>query len=212
MSLFPIKKFSLPPGSALPLLVAGAFFMENLDATVIVTALPQMAKDFGVHPVDMNIGVSAYILTLTVFIPASGWIANRFGTRNIFSLAIVLFTLASILCSASVSLETFTAARMLQGFAGALMVPVGRLVVLKNTQKSDLIRAIATITWPGLVAPILGPPLGGFITTYASWHWIFILNVPLGMVALLFARRHRGKKACRLTSPVLYSPAWPVWG
>src|SRR5471030_3352704 len=189
MSLFPIKKFSLPPGSALPLLVAGAFFMENLDATVIVTALPQMAKDFGVHPVDMNIGVSAYILTLTVFIPASGWIANRFGTRNIFSLAIVLFTLASILCSASVSLETFTAARMLQGFAGALMVPVGRLVVLKNTQKSDLIRAIATITWPGLVAPILGPPLGGFITTYASWHWIFFINVPLGALAIFLAWR-----------------------
>ena len=126
MSLFSNKKFSLPPGSALPLLVAGAFFMENLDATVIVTALPQMAKDFGVHPVDMNIGVSAYILTLTVFIPASGWIANRFGPRNVFSLALILFTLASLLCSASASLPTFTAARMLQGFAGALMVPVGR--------------------------------------------------------------------------------------
>jgi EmrB/QacA subfamily drug resistance transporter len=189
MSFFSNKKFSLPPGSALPLLVAGAFFMENLDATVIVTALPQMAKDFGVHPVDMNIGVSAYILTLTVFIPASGWIANRFGTRNVFSLALILFTLASLLCSASVSLSTFTAARMLQGFAGALMVPVGRLVVLKNTQKSDLIRAIATITWPGLVAPILGPPLGGFITTYASWHWIFLLNLPLGIIALVFSRK-----------------------
>lgn len=189
MSFFSNKKFSLPPGSALPLLVAGAFFMENLDATVIVTALPQMAKDFGVHPVDMNIGVSAYILTLTVFIPASGWIANRFGTRNVFSLALILFTLASLLCSASDSLGTFTAARMLQGFAGALMVPVGRLVVLKNTQKSDLIRAIATITWPGLVAPILGPPLGGFITTYASWHWIFLLNLPLGVIALMFSRK-----------------------
>ncbi|MBF7981004.1 MULTISPECIES: MFS transporter [Rahnella] len=189
MSFFSNKKFPLPPGSALPLLVAGAFFMENLDATVIVTALPQMAKDFGVHPVDMNIGVSAYILTLTVFIPASGWIANRFGTRNVFSLALILFTLASLLCSASDSLGTFTAARMLQGFAGALMVPVGRLVVLKNTQKSDLIRAIATITWPGLVAPILGPPLGGFITTYASWHWIFLLNLPLGIIALMFSRK-----------------------
>lgn len=189
MSFFSNKKFSLPPGSALPLLVAGAFFMENLDATVIVTALPQMAKDFGVHPVDMNIGVSAYILTLTVFIPASGWIANRFGTRNVFSLALILFTLASLLCSASDSLGTFTAARMLQGFAGALMVPVGRLVVLKNTQKSDLIRAIATITWPGLVAPILGPPLGGFITTFVSWHWIFLLNLPLGVIALMFSRK-----------------------
>ncbi len=184
-----MRKLSLPPGSALPLLVAGAFFMENLDATVIVTALPQMAQAFGVHPVDMNIGVSAYILTLTVFIPASGWIANRFGTRKVFSLAIVLFTLASILCSMSTSLGTFTAARMLQGFSGALMVPVGRLVVLKNTAKPDLIRAIATITWPGLVAPIIGPPLGGFITTFASWHWIFILNVPLGFIALYFSQK-----------------------
>ncbi|MGA7586539.1 MAG: MFS transporter [Rouxiella badensis] len=184
-----MKKFSLPGGSALPLLVAGAMFMENLDATVIVTALPKMALAFGVPAIDLNIGVSAYILTLTVFIPASGWIANRFGTRTIFSLAIILFTLASVLCATSVSLPTFTAARMLQGFAGALMVPVGRLVVLRNTAKADLIKAIATITWPALVAPILGPPLGGFITTYVSWHWIFILNVPLGIIALLLSLR-----------------------
>lgn len=182
-----MKKFTLPAGSALPLLVAGAMFMENLDTTVIVTALPKMAEAFGVHAIDLNIGVSAYILTLTVFIPASGWIANRFGTRTVFSSAIILFTLASILCAMSVSLPTFTAARMLQGFAGALMVPVGRLVVLRNTAKADLIRAIATITWPALVAPILGPPLGGFITTYASWHWIFLLNVPLGIAALLLS-------------------------
>lgn len=184
-----MKKLTLPTGSALPLLVAGAMFMENLDTTVIVTALPKMAQAFGVHPIDLNIGVSAYILTLTVFIPASGWIANRLGTRTIFASAVVLFTLASILCAMSVSLPTFTAARMLQGFAGALMVPVGRLVVLRNTAKADLIRAIATITWPALVAPILGPPLGGFITTYASWHWIFLLNVPLGAIALFMSMR-----------------------
>lgn len=175
--------------SALPLLVAGAFFMENLDGTVIVTAMPQMATAFGVRAVDMNIGISAYILTLTVFIPASGWIANRFGARNVFAAAVVIFTLASVLCAASVNLPTFTAARILQGFGGALMVPVGRLVVLRNTAKPDLIKAIATITWPGLVAPILGPPVGGFITTYASWHWIFLLNVPLGVAALWLAWR-----------------------
>lgn len=174
---------------ALPLLVAGAFFMENLDGTVIVTAMPQMATAFGVQPVDMNVGIAAYILTLTVFIPASGWIANRFGARNVFSAAVLIFTLASVLCAFSISLPTFTAARILQGFGGALMVPVGRLVVLRNTEKSGLIKAIATITWPGLVAPILGPPVGGFITTYASWHWIFILNVPLGIIALLLAWR-----------------------
>ncbi|AML58473.1 Methylenomycin A resistance protein [Serratia rubidaea] len=174
---------------ALPLLVAGAFFMENLDGTVIVTALPQMAAAFGVQPVDMNIGIVAYILTLTVFIPASGWIANRFGARRVFSAAIVIFTLASVLCALSADLITFTAARILQGFGGALMVPVGRLAVLRNTDKSGLIKAIATITWPGLVAPILGPPVGGFITTYASWHWIFILNLPLGLLVLPLAWR-----------------------
>ncbi|ELI7917813.1 MFS transporter [Yersinia enterocolitica] len=177
------------PGPALPLLVAGAFFMENLDATVIVTAMPQMASAFAVHPIDMNIGISAYILTLTVFIPASGWIANRFGARNVFTTAMVIFTLASVLCALSADLATFTAARVLQGFGGAMMVPVGRLIVLRNTSKADLIKAIATITWPGLVAPILGPPVGGFLTTYASWHWIFILNVPLGMLGLWLAWR-----------------------
>ncbi|HHX8198208.1 TPA: MFS transporter, partial [Yersinia enterocolitica] len=116
------------PGPALPLLVAGAFFMENLDATVIVTAMPQMASAFAVHPIDMNIGISAYILTLTVFIPASGWIANRFGARNVFTTAMVIFTLASVLCALSADLATFTAARVLQGFGGAMMVPVGRLI------------------------------------------------------------------------------------
>ncbi|MDU6412798.1 MAG: MFS transporter, partial [Yersiniaceae bacterium] len=182
-------KRGAPDGPALPLLVAGAFFMENLDATVIVTALPQMAHAFGVQAVDLNIGVSAYILTLTVFIPASGWIANRFGARRVFTAALLLFTLSSLLCALSVNLMTFTAARMLQGFAGALMVPVGRLVVLRNTPKSGLIKAIATITWPGLVAPILGPAVGGFVTTYASWHWIFLLNLPLGVIGILFSLR-----------------------
>lgn len=115
---------------ALPLLVAGAFFMENLDATVIVTAMPQMASAFAVHPIDMNIGIFAYILTLTVFIPASGWIANRFGARNIFTAAMVIFTLASVCCALSTDLATFTAARVLQGIGGAMMVPVGRLIVV----------------------------------------------------------------------------------
>ncbi|XAH25371.1 MFS transporter [Xylophilus sp. GW821-FHT01B05] len=176
-------------GGALPLLVAAAFFMENLDGTVIVTALPQMAASFGVRPVDMSIGVSAYILTLAVLIPASGWVADRLGARKVFAAAIVLFTLASVLCGISPNLGCFTAARVLQGAAGAMMVPVGRLVVLRSTPKSGLMRAIATITWPGLAAPVLGPPLGGFITTHWSWHWIFFLNVPLGLLGLVFALR-----------------------
>ena len=169
------------------LLVAGAFFMENLDGTVIATALPQMALSFHASPVDLNMGMTAYMLTLAVFIPVSGWIADRLGPRTVFSFAIALFTVASILCGFANSLTQFTAARILQGVGGAMMVPVGRLVVLRITEKKDLMIAIAYITWPGLVAPVLGPPLGGFITTYSSWRWIFYLNVPLGVVALALA-------------------------
>jgi EmrB/QacA subfamily drug resistance transporter len=169
------------------LLVAGAFFMENLDGTVIATALPQMALSFRASPVDLNMGMTAYMLTLAVFIPVSGWIADRLGPRTVFSSAIALFTLASILCGVSDSLTEFTAARILQGMGGAMMVPVGRLVVLRITEKKDLMRSIAYITWPGLMAPVLGPPLGGFITTYSTWRWIFYLNVPLGLGALALA-------------------------
>jgi EmrB/QacA subfamily drug resistance transporter len=163
------------------LLVAGAFFMENLDGTVIATALPQMAQTFRVSPVDLNLGMTAYMLTLAVFIPVSGWVADRLGARAVFSAAIALFTFASILCGISNGLWQFTASRILQGIGGAMMVPVGRLVVLRITEKKDLMRSIAYITWPGLVAPVVGPPVGGFITTYSSWRWIFFLNVPLGV-------------------------------
>lgn len=169
------------------LLVAGAFFMENLDATVIVTALPDMARSFNASAVDLNIGITAYVLTLAVFIPGSGWVADRWGHRRVFMAALALFTLASVLCAGSQTLWQFTGARVLQGIGGAMMVPVGRLAVLRNTEKSDLLTAIAFITWPGLVAPVLGPPVGGFITTYASWHWIFLLNLPLGLIALACA-------------------------
>jgi EmrB/QacA subfamily drug resistance transporter len=179
----------LPRGSAIALLVAGAFFMENLDGTVVVTALPQMAASFDVHPIDLNIGVSSYVLTLAILIPASGWVADRFGARLVFAAAIAIFTFASILCGLSESLSAFTVARILQGAGGAMMVPVGRLTVLRTTEKHNLMHAIAAITWPGLAAPVLGPPLGGFITSYASWRWIFFLNVPLGFVALILALR-----------------------
>jgi EmrB/QacA subfamily drug resistance transporter len=173
--------------SLIPLLVAGAFFMENLDATVINTALPAMAASFAVHPVDLNIGITAYLLTLTLLIPASGWLADRLSCRRVFMASIVVFTLASLLCAMSQSLWQFALARVLQGVGGAMMVPVGRLAVLRTTPKQALMQAIAMITWPGLVAPVLGPALGGFITTYASWHWIFLLNLPLGMLAFALA-------------------------
>jgi MFS family permease len=165
-----------------------------------------------VEPVDLNIGMSAYILTAAALIPASGWVADRFGARIVFVGAIAIFTIASILCGLSNSLPAFTAARILQGVGGAMMVPVGRLVVLKRTDKQDLMRAVAIITWPGLVAPILASPLGGFIITYASRRWIFFLNVPLALPVcclrsfssnLTGARRSR-----RSTGRGSRSPVW----
>jgi len=170
-------------------LVAGAFFMENLDGTVIATALPQMAASFGVQAVALNIGMTAYLLTIAVCIPVSGWMADRFGARKVFTAAIVTFTLASMFCGLVNGAGMFTAARVLQGLGGAMMVPVGRLVVLRTTEKRDLMRAINYITWPGLAAPVIGPPLGGFITQYFSWRWIFFLNIPLGVLGVFLALR-----------------------
>jgi EmrB/QacA subfamily drug resistance transporter len=179
------------PRGTLPLLllVAGAQFMENLDGTIITTALPTMAHSFGRAAVDLNIGISAYLLALGVFIPASGWVTDRFGARRTFALAIGLFTLSSVLCGLAQGLGGFVAVRVIQGMAGAMMVPVGRLVVLRETPRDRLMDAMAMLVWPALVAPVLGPPLGGFITTHASWRWIFYLNLPLGLVALVAAWR-----------------------
>lgn len=159
--------------------------MENLDGTIIATALPQMARSFHVGAVNLNIGMTAYLLTLAVFIPISGWVADRFGSRSVFAGAVLTFTIASLLCGLSKTLTQFTLMRILQGIGGAMMVPVGRLIVLRNTPKHQLAQAIAYISWPGLTALVLGPALGGFITTYWSWHWIFFLNLPLGAVALV---------------------------
>ncbi|MCF9047016.1 DHA2 family efflux MFS transporter permease subunit [Acinetobacter nectaris] len=158
--------------------------MENLDATIIVTALPTMAQTFNVMPIDLNIGISAYLLAVATFIPISGWLADRFGARTIFMSAVLLFTLASILCGLSTSLETFIFSRVLQGIGGAMMVPIGRLVVIRKAPKTELVQAIAYITWPGLVAPIIGPALGGFIVMHTTWQWIFYINIPLGLAAI----------------------------
>src|SRR3984885_3509823 len=166
-------------------LIAGAFFMENLDGTIIATVLPQMARSFHSSAVSLNLGITAYLLTLAVFIPISGWVADRVGARSVFAAAIATFTLSSLLCGAAHTLTQFTLMRILQGIGGAMMVPVGRLIVLRTTPKHKLAEAIAYITWPGLTALVVGPPLGGFITPYASWHWIFFLNLPLGIMALI---------------------------
>ena len=159
-------------------------FMEMLDGSVIATALPQMARSFHENPINLSIGMSAYLLTLAVFIPSSGWVADRFGSKTVFLSAIAIFTAASVLCGISENLAEFTAARILQGAGGALMVPVGRLVVLRGSDKRDLVNMMQFISTPGLIAPVLGPSVGGFITTFSSWRWIFYLNVPIGALGL----------------------------
>ena len=173
----------------LALLVAGAFFMEFLDGSIIATALPRMAQSLGTGAVALNVGISSYLLAVAIFILPSGWAADRLGVRRVFTAAIVVFTLGSVLCGLAQSAGGFIAARILQGVGGAMMVPVGRLAVLRATPKPHLMGAIAVLTWPGLAAPILAPPLGGLLAQYASWRWIFFVNVPLGVAGLLLALR-----------------------
>jgi hypothetical protein len=170
-------------------LVTGAMFMEILDGAIIAPALPAMARDFGTTALELNIGISVYLLAVGIFIPASGWIADRAGSRKVFMLAIALFTLSSVGCGLTGELWSFMAMRALQGFSGALMVPVGRLVILKFTPKDRLMAAMSALIWPALVAPVIGPPLGGLITLHLGWHWIFFLNLPLGLGALWAAWR-----------------------
>ncbi|GJD50759.1 putative transport protein HsrA [Methylobacterium crusticola] len=175
--------------SRLALLVAGAFFMEFLDATIIVTALPTMAPDLGARAVDLHAGITAYLLTVAIFILPSGWMAERYGPRRVFTGAVLLFTGASVLCGLAGSAPAFVAARALQGVGGAMMVPVGRLVVLRTTAKPDLLRAIALLTWPALTAPLIGPPLGGFMAEHLSWRLIFFVNLPVGLAGAALALR-----------------------
>jgi EmrB/QacA subfamily drug resistance transporter len=172
------------------LIVAMAFFMQGLDTTAVNTAIPTMAHSFNTDVVHLSAGVTSYLIALAIFIPVSGWIADRYGTRKVFCLSIILFVLASALCGLSQNLTQFIAFRIFQGMAGAMMTPVGRLAVLKTTPKEKLVTAMAYITWPALVAPILGPLVGGYLTTYWSWHWIFYLNIPISIACVLLAWYH----------------------
>jgi EmrB/QacA subfamily drug resistance transporter len=174
-------------GRVVPLIIASAMFMEQLDGTVLSTALPSMAHSFGIDALHMSVALTSYLVSLAVFIPASGALADRLGSRTVFCAAIVLFTVGSILCAQSGSLPFLVVARLIQGMGGAMMVPVGRLVLLRTTAKSDL---IATMNWllvPATIGPLLGPPVGGFLVTALSWQWIFYINVPIGVVGLVLA-------------------------
>ena len=169
------------------LIIAAALFMEQLDGTVLATALPSMAQSFGVAPLHMSVALTSYLLSLAVFIPASGQAADRFGSRTVFRTAIALFTLGSVLCGLSTSLPMLVASRVLQGIGGAMMMPVGRLVLLRTVPRADLVRAMTWVLVPGLIGPVIGPPLGGFFVTYFSWRWIFAINVPIGILGFVLA-------------------------
>ena len=172
------------------LIVACALFMENMDATVIATSLPALARDLGESPVALKLALTSYLVSLAVFIPISGWMSDRFGARTIFRGAIGVFMLGSILCGLSNSLAGFVACRFLQGMGGAMMVPVGRLIILRSVSKSELVKALSYLTVPALLGPVIGPPLGGFITTYFHWRWIFFINIPISLVGMALATRH----------------------
>jgi EmrB/QacA subfamily drug resistance transporter len=170
-----------------PLVVATALFMENTDSTILATALPTIARDLGLDPISLKLAVTSYLVSLAVFIPVSGWVADRAGARTTFRLALLLFMVASVGCAFSSSLAGFVFWRAVQGVGGAMMVPVGRMVVIRTVAKNELVRALSFIAMPALIGPMLGPPLGGLIVSYADWRWIFLVNIPIGMLGIILA-------------------------
>jgi EmrB/QacA subfamily drug resistance transporter len=177
----------MSPKRIVPLIVAVALFMENMDSTVIATSLPAIAADIGTSPLALKLAVTSYLLSLAVFIPVSGWTADRFGARTVFRAAIAVFMLGSIGCALSGSLTQFVAARIVEGMGGAMMTPVARLILVRSVDKRELINAMIWVTLPALIGPLIGPALGGFITTYISWHWIFLINIPIGLTGIVLA-------------------------
>jgi len=177
------------PSFIIPGIVGCALFMQMLDATVVATALPAMAEALGTTPVRMNIAITSYLLAVAMFVPLSGWAADRFGPRRVFITAILLFTLSSAACALAGNVPELIAARLVQGLAGAMMVPVGRVILLRSVPKNELVQAMSFLSIPALLGPVVGPPLGGFLVTYASWHWIFLINLPIGVLGLVLVYR-----------------------
>ena len=183
----PVRFSALPANRLVPLIVATALLMENLDATVLSTSLPAIAADLQESPIHLKLALTSYLLAIAIFIPASGWVADRFGARTVFRIAMGVFAMGSIGCGFSSDLTTLVLARVLQGVGGAMMVPVGRLVVLRTVDRSELVNALAWLTIPALLGPVLGPPVGGFITTYFNWRWIFWINIPIAALGIALA-------------------------
>ena len=199
------------PRMLVPLIVACALFMENLDGTIIATALPAIARALDEDPLRLSLAITAYLLSLAVFIPISGWAADRYGARRIFRNAILVFTLGSVLCGLARSMPELVAARIFQGIGGAMMVPVGRLVLLRKVPKRELVTVMSYLTIPALIGPIVGPPLGGFIVTYASWRWIFFINLPIGLLGWWLVTRHIEETRAE-DRPPLDLPGWLLVG
>ena len=174
----------------IPMIVATGLFMENTDSTVLATALPAIAADLHQDPIALKLALTSYLVSLAIFIPISGWMADRYGARTVFGAALAVFLVGSVACAMSGSLPAFVLARFLQGTGGAMMVPVGRLVMLRSIPRHELVGAMAWLTMPALIGPVIGPPLGGFITTYAHWRWIFLINIPIGLVGIVLTRLH----------------------
>lgn len=175
--------------NTIPLIVATALFMANLDSTVLATSLPAIARDLGLNPIHLKLALTTYLLALAVFIPASGWMADRFGAKNVFRAAMAVFALGSILCGLSSNLAMLVASRVVQGIGGAMMMPVGRLIVWRSVPRAEIIAAAAWLTIPALLGPVLGPLLGGFISTYWNWRWIFWINVPVAVLGIALVTR-----------------------
>ena len=171
----------------IPLVVACALFMENMDSAVLSTALPAIAAGIGVDPLVLKLALTAYLMSLAIFVPASGWVADRFGARNVFRWAIAVYLAAAVGCAFSTSLTAFVVWRFIQGIGGAMMVPVGRAVIVRSSEKSDLVRALSWVALPALIGPMIGPPISGLIVTTLDWHWIFFLNLPIGIAGIVLA-------------------------